>query len=48
MTTSSWPGEPLYRGRRETDKQEHVELAGLEVDVTRAHGKARITLLRAA
>ncbi len=32
----------------ETAKQEQVELAGFEVDATRVHGKARITLLRAA
>ncbi|WP_380786430.1 16S rRNA (guanine(966)-N(2))-methyltransferase RsmD [Sphingomonas sp. R86521] len=31
----------------ETAKQELVELAGFEVDATRVHGKARITLLRA-
>ena len=32
----------------ETAKQEQVELAGFEIDATRVHGKARITLLRAA
>ncbi len=32
----------------ETGKQELVELPGFEVDATRVHGKARITLLRAA
>jgi 16S rRNA (guanine966-N2)-methyltransferase len=32
----------------ETAKQEQVELAGFEIDATRLHGKARITLLRAA
>ncbi len=32
----------------ETAKQELVELAGFEVDATCVHGKARITLLRAA
>ena len=32
----------------ETAKQELVELPGFEVDATRVHGKARITLLRAA
>ncbi|MEG3164288.1 16S rRNA (guanine(966)-N(2))-methyltransferase RsmD [Sphingomonas sp. PB2P19] len=32
----------------ETAKAEEVALAGFEVDATRVHGKARITLLRAA
>ena len=32
----------------ETGKQELIELPGFEVDATRVHGKARITLLRAA
>ncbi len=32
----------------ETGKQEVVELPGFEIDVSRVHGKARITLLRAA
>ncbi len=32
----------------ETGKQEVVELPGFEIDASRVHGKARITLLRAA
>ena len=32
----------------ETSKQEEIDLAGFIVDVTRVHGKARLTLLRAA
>ncbi|HVF95280.1 MAG TPA: 16S rRNA (guanine(966)-N(2))-methyltransferase RsmD [Sphingomonas sp.] len=32
----------------ETSKQEEIDLAGFTVDVTRVHGKARLTLLRAA
>jgi len=32
----------------ETAKAEVVELAGFEVDATRVHGKARLTLLRPA
>ncbi|WP_433910606.1 16S rRNA (guanine(966)-N(2))-methyltransferase RsmD [Sphingomonas yabuuchiae] len=32
----------------ETAKQEEVELAGFTVDASRAHGKARLTLLRQA
>lgn len=32
----------------ETAKQEEIELAGFTVDVSRVHGKARLTLLRQA
>jgi 16S rRNA (guanine966-N2)-methyltransferase len=32
----------------ETAKQEEIDLPGFQVDVTRVHGKARLTLLRAA
>ena len=31
----------------ETAKQEEIDLPGFQVDVTRVHGKARLTLLRA-
>ena len=32
----------------ETAKPEEIELAGFEIDTSRAHGKARLTLLRRA
>jgi 16S rRNA (guanine966-N2)-methyltransferase len=32
----------------ETAKDEEIDVAGFEIDVSRVHGKARITLLRAA
>ncbi len=32
----------------ETAKQEEIDLPGFQVDVTRVHGKARLTVLRAA
>ncbi|MDZ7280580.1 16S rRNA (guanine(966)-N(2))-methyltransferase RsmD [Sphingomonas sanguinis] len=47
LTRLGWVGAGTWVSI-ETAKQEEIELAGFTVDVSRVHGKARLTLLRQA